>query len=66
VGVLAVGVVGSEVGQRAAGWVYDKALAPAGKAIGHVAEDAAGVVADGAGKLKDGAGKVVGALNPFG
>jgi hypothetical protein len=65
-GVLAVGVVGSEVGSRAAGWVYDNALAPAGEAIGNVAEDAAGVVSDGAEKVKEGAGKVVSALNPFG
>jgi hypothetical protein len=66
VGVLAAGVVGSEVGSRAAGWVYDNALAPAGRAIGDVAEGAAGVVADGAEAVKDGAGKVVSALNPFG
>ena len=66
VGVLAVGIVGSEAGKRAAGWVYDNALAPAGKAIGDVASGAADKVSDGFDEAKDVGGKVVGALNPFG
>jgi len=66
VGVLAVGIVGSEAGKRAAGWVYDNALAPAGKAIGDVASGAADKLSDGFDEAKDVGGKVVGALNPFG
>jgi hypothetical protein len=65
VGVLVVGVAGSEFGSRAAGLVYDKALAPVGRAIGKGAKKAAGKVADGFNKAKDAGGKVVGALNPF-
>jgi hypothetical protein len=66
VGVLAVGIAGSEVGKRAGAWVYDNALAPAGEAIGDVATGAADKVSDGFDKAKDVGGKVVGALNPFG
>ena len=53
VGVLAVGIVGSEAGRRAAGWVYDDALAPAGKAIGDGVSEAAGVLSDGFDAAKD-------------
>ena len=66
VGVLAVGIAGSEIGSRAGGWVYDHALAPAGEAIGDVATGAAHEVAEGFDNAKDFGGKVVGALNPFG
>ena len=66
VGVLAVGIAGSEIGSRAGGWVYDHALAPAGEAIGDVATGAAHEVAEGFDKAKDLGEKVVGALNPFG
>ena len=66
VGVLAVGIAGSEVGRRAGGWVYDNALAPAGEAISGVASDAADTVSDCLDKAKDVGGDVVGALNPFG
>ena len=66
VGVLAVGIAGSEIGSRAGGWIYDHALAPAGEAIGDVATGAAHKVAEGFDKAKDVGGKVVGALNPFG
>ena len=66
VGVLAVGIVGSEAGKRAAGWVYDNALAPAGEAIGDVASGAADKVSEGFDKAKDFGGDVIGAVNPFG
>ena len=73
VGVLAVGIAGSELGSRAAGWVYDNALAPAGGAIKdgfNGAVDIAGEgidkVGEGLDKAKDIGGDVAGALNPFG
>ena len=66
VGVLAVGIAGSEIGSRAGGWVYDNALAPAGEAIGDVASGAAEKVSEGFDKAKDVGGDVVGAVNPFG
>ena len=58
VGVLAVGIAGSEVGKRAAGWVYDNALAPAGEAIGDVASGATDKVSEGFDKAKDFGGDV--------
>ena len=65
VGVIAAGVIGSEVGRRATGWVYDNALAPAGNAIKDVSVGAARKVAEGGKKLAEGAGDVASALNPF-
>jgi hypothetical protein len=65
-GVLIVGIAGSEVGKRAAGWVYDNALAPAGGAIKDVATGAVDLAGEGLDKAKDFGGDVVGALNPFG
>lgn len=65
IGVIAAGVIGSEAGKRAAGWVYDHALAPAGKAISNGAVGAAKKVAEGSKNLAEGAGKVASALNPF-
>jgi hypothetical protein len=65
VGVIAAGVIGSEVGRRATGWAYDHAIAPAGRAIKNVTVGAARKVAEGGKKLAEGAGKVASALNPF-
>lgn len=65
VGVIAAGVIGSEVGRRATGWAYDHAIAPAGRAIKNVTVGAAKKVAEGGKKLAEGAGKVASALNPF-
>ena len=64
---------GSELGSRAAGWVYDNALAPAGGAIKDGFSGAVDLAGEGIDKVgealdqaKDIGGDVVGALNPFG
>ena len=66
VGVLAVGIAGSEVGKRAGAWVYDNALAPAGEAISDVASGAKDKVEEGFDKAKDFGGDALDAVNPFG
>jgi hypothetical protein len=67
VAVVGASVIGSQVGKELSGFVYDKALAPVGRAAGELAEKyvpGAKAVGDGLAEIDDGAKKVAKAINP--